>query len=170
MKTPSCRYTLLPSLLDETFPLETKEDAEQENPPCAATDAPALCTEDFHEPVLNEKSNIVHSEEIQKARQLTPDLSLWDLVTVSHATVISRLDYCHSLYGLPLRLLQKLQLVQSVAVRVLTAVPMRDGKFGLWLDGDLNHGGSHHCETFNNETLSPREEFLIQDLEVWTLA
>uniref|UniRef100_A0ACB8F6L4 Uncharacterized protein n=1 Tax=Sphaerodactylus townsendi TaxID=933632 RepID=A0ACB8F6L4_9SAUR len=66
MKTPSCRYTLLPSLLDETFPLETKEDAEQENPPCAATDAPALCTEDFHEPVLNEKSNIVHSEEIQK--------------------------------------------------------------------------------------------------------
>ncbi|XP_034269969.1 TLD domain-containing protein 2 [Pantherophis guttatus] len=44
------------------------------------------------------------------------------------------------------------------------------GKFGLWLDGDLNHGGSHPCETFNNEALSPKEEFLIRDLEVWTLS
>ncbi|NXN66308.1 TLDC2 protein, partial [Himantopus himantopus] len=44
------------------------------------------------------------------------------------------------------------------------------GRFGLWLDGDLHHGGSHPCETFDNETLSPREEFCIQDLEVWGLA
>ncbi|XP_044303484.1 TLD domain-containing protein 2 isoform X2 [Varanus komodoensis] len=44
------------------------------------------------------------------------------------------------------------------------------GKFGLWLDGDLNHGGSHPCETFNNEALSHKEEFLIQDLEVWALS
>ncbi|NXY76739.1 TLDC2 protein, partial [Glareola pratincola] len=41
------------------------------------------------------------------------------------------------------------------------------GRFGLWLDGDLHHGGSHPCETFDNETLSPREEFCVQDLEVW---
>ncbi|KFR06717.1 TLD domain-containing protein 2, partial [Nipponia nippon] len=41
------------------------------------------------------------------------------------------------------------------------------GRFGLWLDGDLHHGGSHPCETFGNETLSPREEFCVQDLEVW---
>ncbi|XP_013817003.2 TLD domain-containing protein 2 isoform X1 [Apteryx mantelli] len=44
------------------------------------------------------------------------------------------------------------------------------GKFGLWLDGDLYHGGSHPCETFDNEPLSPREEFCIQALEVWGLA
>uniref|UniRef100_A0A8D0KUN8 TLDc domain-containing protein n=1 Tax=Strix occidentalis caurina TaxID=311401 RepID=A0A8D0KUN8_STROC len=44
------------------------------------------------------------------------------------------------------------------------------GRFGLWLDGDLNHGGSHPCETFDNETLSSREEFCVQDLEVWGLA
>ncbi|XP_063206148.1 TLD domain-containing protein 2 isoform X3 [Chroicocephalus ridibundus] len=44
------------------------------------------------------------------------------------------------------------------------------GRFGLWLDGDLHHGGSHPCETFDNETLSPREEFCVQDLEVWGLA
>uniref|UniRef100_A0A8C8SH80 TLDc domain-containing protein n=1 Tax=Pelusios castaneus TaxID=367368 RepID=A0A8C8SH80_9SAUR len=43
------------------------------------------------------------------------------------------------------------------------------GKFGLWLDGDLYHGGSHPCETFDNEILSPQEEFFIRDLEVWAL-
>ncbi|XP_039419567.1 TLD domain-containing protein 2 [Corvus cornix cornix] len=44
------------------------------------------------------------------------------------------------------------------------------GRFGLWLDGDLHHGGSQPCETFDNETLSHREEFCIQDLELWGLA
>ncbi|NWY04990.1 TLDC2 protein, partial [Nothoprocta ornata] len=44
------------------------------------------------------------------------------------------------------------------------------GKFGLWLDGGLYHGGSHRCETFGNEPLSRREEFCIQALEVWGLA
>ncbi|XP_068556158.1 TLD domain-containing protein 2 [Anas acuta] len=44
------------------------------------------------------------------------------------------------------------------------------GRFGLWLDGDLHHGGSHPCETFNNESLSPRGDFCVQDLEVWGLA
>ncbi|NXG78178.1 TLDC2 protein, partial [Baryphthengus martii] len=43
------------------------------------------------------------------------------------------------------------------------------GRFGLWLDGDLHHGGSQPCETFDNETLSSREEFCVQDLEVWGL-
>lgn len=44
------------------------------------------------------------------------------------------------------------------------------GRFGLWLDGDLHRGGSHPCETFDNETLSPQEEFCVQHLEVWGLA
>ncbi|XP_040432292.1 TLD domain-containing protein 2 [Cygnus olor] len=44
------------------------------------------------------------------------------------------------------------------------------GRFGLWLDGDLHHGGSYPCETFNNESLSPRGDFCVQDLEVWGLA
>ncbi|NWX16177.1 TLDC2 protein, partial [Aegotheles bennettii] len=44
------------------------------------------------------------------------------------------------------------------------------GRFGLWLDGDLHRGGSQPCETFNNESLSSREVFCIQDLEVWGLA
>ncbi|NXP43850.1 TLDC2 protein, partial [Heliornis fulica] len=49
------------------------------------------------------------------------------------------------------------------------AVGAGSGRFGLWLDEDLHHGGSHPCDTFDNETLSPREEFCVQDLEVWSL-
>uniref|UniRef100_K7FEV3 TLDc domain-containing protein n=1 Tax=Pelodiscus sinensis TaxID=13735 RepID=K7FEV3_PELSI len=44
------------------------------------------------------------------------------------------------------------------------------GKFGLWLDGDLYHGGSDPCETFGNESLAPHEQFFIRDVEVWALA
>ncbi|KFZ65208.1 TLD domain-containing protein 2, partial [Podiceps cristatus] len=51
----------------------------------------------------------------------------------------------------------------------LLMVSAGSGQFGLWLDGDLHHGGSHPCKTFNNETLSPWEEFCIQDVEVWGL-
>ncbi|KAM7005178.1 TLD domain-containing protein 2 [Passerculus sandwichensis] len=43
------------------------------------------------------------------------------------------------------------------------------GRFGLWLDGDLHRGGSQPCETFDNEILSQREEFCVQDLEMWGL-
>lgn len=54
--------------------------------------------------------------------------------------------------------------------RLSTASAPSSGRFGLWLDGDLHHGGSHPCETFNNESLSPRGDFCVQDLEVWGLA
>ncbi|XP_038606166.1 TLD domain-containing protein 2 [Tachyglossus aculeatus] len=47
------------------------------------------------------------------------------------------------------------------------AIGSGGGRFGLWLDGDLNHGGSHPCATFDNEVLSHREEFFIQELEAW---
>ncbi|XP_039592907.1 oxidation resistance protein 1-like isoform X2 [Polypterus senegalus] len=42
------------------------------------------------------------------------------------------------------------------------------GEFGLWLDGDLYHGRSHSCKTFANHTLSKKEDFFVQDIEIWS--
>ncbi|KAM4687629.1 oxidation resistance protein 1 isoform 2-T2 [Discoglossus pictus] len=41
------------------------------------------------------------------------------------------------------------------------------GEFALWLDGDLYHGRSHSCKTFENTTLSKKEDFIVQDIEIW---
>ncbi|XP_030014530.1 nuclear receptor coactivator 7 isoform X1 [Sphaeramia orbicularis] len=43
------------------------------------------------------------------------------------------------------------------------------GGFGLWLDADLYHGSSFSCPTFHNAPLSTQEDFIVQDLEVWTV-
>ncbi|XP_006875791.1 PREDICTED: TLD domain-containing protein 2 [Chrysochloris asiatica] len=43
------------------------------------------------------------------------------------------------------------------------------GQFGLWMDGDLYHGGSHPCATFDNEVLARQEQFCIKELEAWVL-
>nr|XP_036229221.1 nuclear receptor coactivator 7 isoform X7 [Bactrocera oleae] len=42
-----------------------------------------------------------------------------------------------------------------------------DGRFGLWLDGDLNQGRSQSCSTYGNEPLAPQEDFVIKTLECW---
>ncbi|XP_063696016.1 oxidation resistance protein 1 isoform X3 [Culicoides brevitarsis] len=47
------------------------------------------------------------------------------------------------------------------------AIGAGDGKFGLWLDGDLNQGRSQHCSTYANEPLAPQEDFVIKTLECW---
>ncbi|XP_030645613.1 oxidation resistance protein 1b [Chanos chanos] len=41
------------------------------------------------------------------------------------------------------------------------------GEFGLWLDGDLYHGRSHSCKTFGNPMLSKKEDFFVQNIEIW---
>ncbi|KAJ8334454.1 hypothetical protein SKAU_G00400930 [Synaphobranchus kaupii] len=43
-----------------------------------------------------------------------------------------------------------------------------EGEFGFWLDGDLYHGRSHSCKTFNNPMLSKKEDFTVQDIEIWS--
>ncbi|XP_073985556.1 TLD domain-containing protein mustard isoform X10 [Rhodnius prolixus] len=42
-----------------------------------------------------------------------------------------------------------------------------DGKFGLWLDGDLYQGRSESCATYGNEPLSPQQDFVVKTLECW---
>lgn len=41
------------------------------------------------------------------------------------------------------------------------------GVFGLWFDEDLYRGRSHSCRTFDNETLSEKEDFICTGLEAW---
>uniref|UniRef100_A0A8C6KR26 Nuclear receptor coactivator 7a n=1 Tax=Nothobranchius furzeri TaxID=105023 RepID=A0A8C6KR26_NOTFU len=43
------------------------------------------------------------------------------------------------------------------------------GGFALWLDADLYHGASFSCPTFNNPPLSTHQDFIVQDVEVWTV-
>ncbi|XP_013887483.1 nuclear receptor coactivator 7 [Austrofundulus limnaeus] len=43
------------------------------------------------------------------------------------------------------------------------------GGFALWLDADLYHGASFSCPTFHNAPLSTHEDFIVQDIEVWTV-
>ncbi|KAL3254021.1 hypothetical protein MRX96_054314 [Rhipicephalus microplus] len=42
-----------------------------------------------------------------------------------------------------------------------------DGQFGLWLDGDLFHGRSRRCKTYDNDVLSTKEDFVVKAIEAW---
>ncbi|XP_064481162.1 oxidation resistance protein 1-like isoform X2 [Ornithodoros turicata] len=42
-----------------------------------------------------------------------------------------------------------------------------NGQFGLWLDGDLFHGRSRRCQTFCNQVLSQKEDFVVKAIEAW---
>ncbi|ORX48544.1 TLD-domain-containing protein, partial [Hesseltinella vesiculosa] len=43
------------------------------------------------------------------------------------------------------------------------------GKFGLWLNQDLEKGHSEPCATFDNDCLSLHPHFTCLDLEIWSL-
>uniref|UniRef100_A0A803THC7 Reverse transcriptase domain-containing protein n=1 Tax=Anolis carolinensis TaxID=28377 RepID=A0A803THC7_ANOCA len=59
--------------------------------------------------------------QLRLVRQLRPFLKKSDLAIVVHALVTSLLDYCNALYlRLPLKMAQKLQLVQRAAARLIT--------------------------------------------------
>ena len=48
------------------------------------------------------------------------------------------------------------------------AVGCSSGVYGLWLDDSLYRGRTKACATFNSEPLTVDEEFIIQDVEVWS--
>ena len=50
----------------------------------------------------------------------------------------------------------------------LVAVCCERGVYGLWLDGDLYHGRTQWCMTYDNDLLTASEDFMIKCLEVWT--
>ena len=59
--------------------------------------------------------------QLRLVAQLRPYLDRDNLVSVVHALVTSKLDYCNALYvGLPLKTVRKLQLVQNAAARLIT--------------------------------------------------
>lgn len=41
------------------------------------------------------------------------------------------------------------------------------GNFGLWFDGDIYHGRTQHCETYDNDILTGSEDFVVKTLEAW---
>lgn len=47
------------------------------------------------------------------------------------------------------------------------AIGAGEGNFGLWLDEDLYHGTTHSCKTFNNESLTNHQDFVVSALECW---
>jgi len=47
------------------------------------------------------------------------------------------------------------------------AIGAGDGKFGLWLDGDLYQGRTQRCNTYGNEPLAPQEDFVVKAMECW---
>jgi len=42
-----------------------------------------------------------------------------------------------------------------------------DGQFGLWFDGDLDHGRTQPCETFGNPPLTTSSDFNVKCIECW---
>ncbi|XP_061443806.1 uncharacterized protein LOC133365612 isoform X9 [Rhineura floridana] len=59
--------------------------------------------------------------QLRLVAQLRPYRDRDNLASVVHALVTSKLDYCNGLYvGLPLKTVQKLQLVQNAAARLVT--------------------------------------------------
>ncbi|KAK9409653.1 hypothetical protein NXF25_000828 [Crotalus adamanteus] len=83
--------------------------------------------------LLNPQLNLEHQltavagrtfTQVRLLHQLRPYLDREALLTVTHALVTSRLDYCNALYmGLPLKSIRRLQLVQNAAARVIVGAP-----------------------------------------------
>ena len=81
---------------------------------------------------LNFKSHVHNVTKIayyhlRNIARVRPYLTLEDAKKLTHAFVFSRLDYCNALYtGLPNKTIDRLQLVQNSAARILTKTRKRE--------------------------------------------
>nr|XP_042132592.1 TLD domain-containing protein 2 isoform X2 [Peromyscus maniculatus bairdii] len=184
MKGRRWRYTQLPTQVEDTLSGEEGEEEEEEEEEEEAVPAPA--PQDPVEPQLTEASQVLGASEIrQLSLHLPPRVAghPWSLV------------FCTSRDGFSLRRLYRQ--MEGHSGPVLLVLRDQDGQvfkwtgnnsffvkgdldslmmgsgsgqFGLWLDGDLYHGGSYPCATFNNEVLARQEQFRIEELEAWVLS
>ncbi|XP_059562069.1 TLD domain-containing protein 2 isoform X4 [Myotis daubentonii] len=185
MKGLRWRYTRLPSQVEDTLSGEEGEEGEEEEEEEAAP-APAPAPEDPVEPHLAEASQVLGASEIrQLSLHLPPRVTgySWSLAFCTARDGFSLRSLYRQMEGHsgPVLLVLKDQDGQvfkwtgsnSFFVKGdLDSLMMGSGsgQFGLWLDGDLYHGGSHPCATFNNEVLARQEQFCIKELEAWVLS
>ncbi|XP_072800284.1 TLD domain-containing protein 2 isoform X2 [Vicugna pacos] len=187
MKGLRWRYTRLPSQVEDALSGEEgKEEKGEEEKEEEAASAPAPVPEDPVEPQLAGASQVLGASEIrQLSLHLPPRLTgrSWSLA------------FCTSRDGFSLRsLYRQMEGHSGPALLVLRdqdgqvfkwtgrnsffvkgdldslMMGCDSGHFGLWLDGDLYHGVSHPCATFNNEVLARQEQFCIKELEAWVLS
>ncbi|XP_036275106.1 TLD domain-containing protein 2 isoform X2 [Pipistrellus kuhlii] len=187
MKGLRWRYTRLPSQVENTLSGEEGEEGdEEEEEEKEAAPAPAPAPEDPMELQLAEASQVLGAWEIrQLSRHLPPRVSgySWSLAFCTARDGFSLQSLYRQMegHGGPVLLVLKDQDGQvfkwtgsnSFFVKGdLDSLMMGSGSghFGLWLDGDLYHGGSHPCATFNNEVLARQEQFCIKELEAWVLS
>ncbi|XP_036085329.1 TLD domain-containing protein 2 isoform X2 [Rousettus aegyptiacus] len=181
MKGIRWRYTRLPSQVEDAVSGKESEGEEEE-----AAAAPAPPPEDPVEPQLAEASQVLGALEIRQLSLHLPSR------VIGHPW---HLAFSTSRDGFSLRSLYRQ--MESCSGPVLLVLRDQDGQvfkwtghnsffvkgdldslmmgsgsgqFGLWLDGDLYHGGSHPCATFNNEVLARQEQFCIKELEAWVLS
>lgn len=48
------------------------------------------------------------------------------------------------------------------------SIGVADGKFAIDIDSVLHKGRSQACQTFHNEPLTPKEDFVAAHVELWT--
>ncbi|XP_077804698.1 TLD domain-containing protein 2 isoform X6 [Macaca mulatta] len=177
------RYTRLPTQVEDT--LSGEEGNEEEEEEEAAPD-PAAAPEDPMVPQLTEASQVLSASDIRQLSFHFPPRVTghpWSLVFCtsrdgfSLQSLYRRMEGCSGPVLLVLRdqdgQVFKWTGSNSFFVKGdLDSLMMGSGsgRFGLWLDGDLFHGGSSPCATFNNEVLARREQFCVQELEAWLLS
>ncbi|XP_019065462.1 TLD domain-containing protein 2 isoform X3 [Fukomys damarensis] len=179
------RYSRLPSQMEDALCGEDSDEEEEDEKNEAAA-APVPNPENPVEPQLTEASQVLGASEIrQLSLHLPPRVTShpWSLAFgtsrdgFSLRRLYRQMEGCSGPVLLVLRD-QEGQVFKWTGSNSFFVKGDWDslmmgsgsGHFGLWLDGDLYHGTSKPCATFNNEVLARQEQFYIRELEAWVLS